>query len=515
MPTAPATDESFAAFEAKLAAKGYKPRGWLDVIDSCNFHDRRTNQKVELGRDRLQAIADKRNKLVLERESVSHFCLGHTDDDAPEWEQPPLAGLASRWRVGSYADGTPNLEAYSWENPGHEGVFDQYPQRSAELFLNPDDINPIALLKSTTPRRDLSLRLSRDFDAAPTKTSGRSLVRFWRDPADSARRPILFQLRGAEMGETPVKCDEDGGPPKAEAPESTGPDSPTPGAGWIDQLFASDQWKQAMAKIDKAVAFADKAAPIFEELEQEATGGADGGAPPGGAVPPAAPPGAAPPVDAGGPPPGGPAPPPEEEGPKGPPTKNSALGSTAGYGNTTMPTYEHERLARTYDQQTAVRLQRVEADNARMAAENAALKRQLEDNTQVTAALKLSRMEDETNVLLDVLSREGIKLDRDDDFKALVRLSKDDRAKAADKMRALRQRVEPAVPGGGKAVIDPASAALPAPVRFSRPGDLPGDPVVVGQALPDDYDALVALAGNKGQGVAVPPPASPAPVAVR
>jgi hypothetical protein len=236
-------DARLAAFESELAAKGYRPRGWLDVIDTADFHDHRTNQKVDLDRDRLQQIADRRNRLVTERRSVSHYCLGHTDDDSPEWEQPPLAGLATRWRVGQYGDGTPNLEAYSWERPGHEGVFDEYPQRSAELFLNPDDINPIALLKSTTPRRDLSLRLSAKYAGAP---------RFVRV---AGRRPIFFQLGGARMNDHDTTQGSNSG-------------------DLLAQLLASDEWKQLVARVDEVSAFVQKAGPIFEQLEQEAEAGA-------------------------------------------------------------------------------------------------------------------------------------------------------------------------------------------------------------------------------------------------
>lgn len=196
-------------FESRLAAKGYKPYGWVDVIDACDFKDRKTGKKVQLDRSRLQKIADKRNSLVVERQSVAHFCLGHTKDDAPEWEQPPVTGVGTRWRVGQYDDGTPNLEVYSWEKPGHEGVFDKYPQRSAELWLDPDDINPIALLSSTTPRRDLSLRLSKfEFDGEGEKTSTGSIVRFCRYD-DGTRQPILFSTVPRPKRGEPKKSTEE------------------------------------------------------------------------------------------------------------------------------------------------------------------------------------------------------------------------------------------------------------------------------------------------------------------
>jgi hypothetical protein len=471
---APAPADPLAPFEDGLRAKGYRPAGWKDVLDTCHFTDRKTGQEVKLDRARLDRIAEFRNRMAVGRQSVAHFCLGHTKDDAPEWEQPPVVGLATRWRVGSYADGTPNLEAYAWEKPGQAGVFEQYPQRSAELWLDPDDVNPVALLGATTPRRNLSHRLSAFGDAVATGT-GRSAVRFWRHD-DPGRHPILFEMR-ADM-DNPVKCD--GGDTPAADPTVT-PDEKG------EQFGQAASVKELSAKVDKIAALLDKYAPVFDLIAQEVEADAAGPAgPDGAAAPPPGGPGgppAPPPGPAGGPPPApapaaGPDSPPVPDREDGPHKKNTA-GSPAGYRNTAMPSYAFQA-----DPEAVVRLQR----------ENEALTRRLADTEKQTAALKLQRMEDETNALLDRLEAK-VAIDRAYDFDRLVRLSREDRTREAEKMLALRAAKAPPAPGGGEPVVNPQDVAQP--VRFSRPATgVAGDPAVLGSPAPDDYDSLVRAAGD-------------------
>ena len=511
--TAPHSD-----FEARLQAKGYKPYGWLDVLDACDFKDRKTGKKVQLDRNRLQKIADKRNRLVVERQSVAHYCLGHTKDDAPEWEQPPVTGVGTRWRVGQYEDGTPNLEVYSWEKPGHEGVFDKYPQRSAELWLDPDDINPIALLSSTTPRRDLSLRLSRfDFGAGETTSTG-SIVRFCRFD-DGERQPILFSVNAERLSkgrktmpmDKAVKCED------PETPDSEAPPVESDAISKADEDTAnttqSKDFSDLSAKVDKLMTMMAKFEPILDimqqEMEAEAGGmpGGEGppGAPPAGAQPggspTAGPPPAGPPMDEEGAP-GGAAPPPGKgEEDEEPPTRNSA-GSAGGYGNTFMPNYP-DRHARGFgygaDPETAIRLQRMEQEYEEMRRKNAELTRMREEDNKQIAALQLQRREDEVTKDLDAFEAEGYVTDRAYDFDKLVRLAKADRTKELDHMRKVRAKKEKPLPNDGRRVIADADIELPVALKMARPEDglsMAGDPSLKSVTSDMNYDELVRAAGN-------------------
>lgn len=606
-----------AEFERRLQAKGYSQVGWKDVIDSCDFKDKKTGKKVNLDRERLQKIADRRNKLVVERNSVAHFCLGHTKDHAPEDEQPPVTGLATRWRVGEYADEdrTPFLEAYSWEKPDHSGVFDKYPQRSAELWLDPDDINPIALLSSTTPRRDLSMRLSK-FDEVGVETSSGSIVRFCRyEPAMGERQPILFEKRirlakdcgpmtckecggkldpdkqvmpgegeshgkgiaglcgncqthwfarqlfpsgfkykgksygpdlkpkdqggseklsrGGDMNDKKVKCEEPEEPVEDES-ETESPVAGKPETSPEDEQAAanaeSSSSKDLAAKVDAILAKLEKWGPaldiLSQELEAEASQpdmGGGAGAPPGGS-----PTAGSPPPGPGGPPPGPGAAPPQaapadaggeevEPEEKGPPKRNSA-GSAGGYGNTSMPNLP-ARHSYGYgpDPETAIRMQRLEQEAAEAQRANATLLQKLEKQATETAALRLQRMEDETNQLLDKLDRDGVTIDREYDFPKLVRLSKADREKEVAAMVRLRAKKQPTLPNDGKAVIGEGDVAMPTPIQFTRDGTaLPGDPNLKTDIMTADYDTLASmLAAGQSPKTLLAPKAKPAAETVK
>lgn len=576
-----------ADFEARLQAKGYRPVGWMDIIDECDFTDRKTGKKVKLNGDRLAKMATNRNQLVAERESVAHFCLGHTKDDAPEWEQPPVVALSTRWRVGAYRNGKRNLESYVWEYPKHHGVTEKYPQRSAELYLDPDDINPIALLSSTTPRRDLSFRLSRPDGSVvewidPEETTSGSIVRFSRA---EGRQPILFALKQGESGGSCRECgkklktqdnpvlgtseaelghcarciakqlqaaidgdhkqgndeynwnnDDDGHwpegrptrnsmpqdmKPAVKCDESTAtpiqsPDAQNPADAQAAAVGESDTIKGMQAQLSQIMSMLQGWKPaldvLTQELQAEQSGaGAEGGMPPGGAPPGGGmgPDGA--PMDqgpAGGSPTAGPGgPPPEaaeggnkDEEPEGKkaepdedkdsPTRNSA-GSAAGYGNTFMPNYDrperNQRLGYGYDPEAAIRLQRLEGDYKSVLQANETLRKE-------TAALRLQRLEDETNAELDRLDREGVTIDREYDFGRLVRLSREDRAKEIAQMVRLRAKKEAPLPNEGKAVIGAEEIGSPVAVKFSRDG-MGSDPKLADK-LPDDYESLVSMAGE-------------------
>lgn len=519
--------DQHSTYEQKLLGQGYKPLPEFAILDECDFHDKKTNQKVKFDKARLERLASNHNKLIEERESPPVICLGHTKDHVAEGEQPTVTGVATRFHVQQLRDGKHAVFVRPWAKPGHEKTFKDNPYRSVELWLDPDAVHPIALLGPTAPRRDgLGMHLfSRNYDNSVVTSSG-SVVRFSREADKDGRFPILFAMRDqmgtkikfAEPGNpTEPKDDEDetdtGSAPPAAAPaDDAAPDAGDDTGGqptdsgdpeFDKKLGESSTMKAIMATLMKISAFVEKAGPIFDELEQEATGAPPGGAPggpPPGAPPDAGmagagapPPGAAPP-DAGPPPAdagaGAPPPSPDREGP---PKKNSA-GSVSGYGNTQMPnnTFAREPYAPYRAPAPAAPV-----DDPRVVQ----LQRQVSDLVKENAAIRAERIESEVDLALKTLAEEGYAVKVEIDKPALCKLKREDRAAHIEFMRETRAKkdVTP-LPGGGRSVIvDPEQ---PMAIKFEREGGgVMGDPALAAGRISDDYEELVKMAGTaKKQG---------------
>lgn len=486
------TADPHAAFETKLQEQGYVPLPEFAVLDECDFFDRKTGQNVRLDRPRLEEMAASQNKRIEGRHAGTPVILGHTEDGKPEGEQPEVVGVATRFSVKPLPDGTSAIWARPWAKRGHEETFRKNFRRSVELWLDPDAIDPIALLGPSTPRRDLPDHLfgRKWAGAEATSSKAGSVVRFSRSD-EYGRQPILFEMRGADMippttGTPPVKCEEPGAPPGG-------------GDEVADKVANTDVVTEMSAKLDKCLAFISKFGPILEAIEAEEAGGMDdpAGGPPGAGGPPMGPPGLdgppgaggppMPPPGAGGPPDAGPPPVPDREGP--PDKKNSAFGgSVPGAGNSNMPNY-FQRDAVDHD--ARIRLQKLEAENRAMRVE--------------TAALKLAKIQADAGAELDALEREGFTVVRkgdENDFDALCNL---DRAKWGGRlqfMRATRKQADVApLPNGGHAPIDPATLQ---PFRFDRasgPG-VPADPTLSAPVGELTYAQLTAMVQSaKAQGI--------------
>ncbi len=151
--------------------------------------------------DRLQTIADLRNKKIAETGNDSLIIVGHTKPGLSEWEQAkrcPTVGYADNYEVGEHPKtGTPTLYArmkfkrsakVGDESLTAEEIIDRFPRRSAELWLEENDLDAISVLGPTTPFLDLDLlRMARAADpdvavAAP--------------PVEPAMNPECQQLIG-------------------------------------------------------------------------------------------------------------------------------------------------------------------------------------------------------------------------------------------------------------------------------------------------------------------------------
>lgn len=154
--------------------------------------DRKAGKVIteEVTADRLQTIADLRNKKIEETGNDSLIIVGHTKPGLSEWEQAercPTVGYADRYEVGTHErTGKATLYARLKYKPTcevggkkltAEQVIDRFPRRSAELWLDENDLDAISLLGPTTPALDLDLlRMARAADpdvavAAPSTES--------------------------------------------------------------------------------------------------------------------------------------------------------------------------------------------------------------------------------------------------------------------------------------------------------------------------------------------------------
>jgi hypothetical protein len=141
---------------------------------------------MKIGEQELRWIAGNNNAQVKETGDEVPVTLGHTTDDAPESEQPPVVGYCRDFYVA------PLVNAKTGEASGRKAIYartmtfteedvekfdlKRFNRRSVELWIDdksPAIIDPVALLSSTTPERPLGLlRLSRNggrrLQAAPT-----------------------------------------------------------------------------------------------------------------------------------------------------------------------------------------------------------------------------------------------------------------------------------------------------------------------------------------------------------
>ncbi len=204
--------------------------------------------------DRLQTIADLRNKKIAETGNDSLIIVGHTKPGLSEWEQAkrcPTVGYADNYEVGEHPKtGTPTLYARMKFKPtakvGDESltaeeVIDRFPRRSAELWLEENDLDAISVLGPTTPFLDLDLlRMARAADpdvavAAP--------------PVETAMNPECQQLIGDLIAFLESKM---GGQKQAAAPGAPPPAAPAEAPAQYSRQ-AVDADRQRMASESDAI----------------------------------------------------------------------------------------------------------------------------------------------------------------------------------------------------------------------------------------------------------------------
>ena len=120
----------------------------------------------------LRWIAANNNKRMKETGDAVPVILGHTKDDVPEEDQPPIVGESKDFYVAplmnAVGESTGRNAIYARTTTFTEQDVEKYdlkrfPRRSVEIWFDKDPIiDPIALLGASTPERDLGLmRLKR------------------------------------------------------------------------------------------------------------------------------------------------------------------------------------------------------------------------------------------------------------------------------------------------------------------------------------------------------------------
>lgn len=113
----------------------------------------------EIDEERLNLIVANSNQRAANADYGLIF-LGHTDDEKPEDEQPPIVGYMKDYRVGEWA-GKPCVLADFYIDKARKAEAATFPRRSAETWYHESEpdrnfIDAVSLLKRT-PEQDLGL----------------------------------------------------------------------------------------------------------------------------------------------------------------------------------------------------------------------------------------------------------------------------------------------------------------------------------------------------------------------
>lgn len=143
------------------------PADKYEVSHDVAILDEHERPEGYLGRDKLQAIAERLNDRIEDSGDYTPIIIRHTPDDDSA-EQPPLVGFAGPFEVKKFGNKNPRwaIFAKDWAiEKGETKVASKHPRRSVELAIDrttkqPSHINSIALLGAEAPRRMLGLKLS-------------------------------------------------------------------------------------------------------------------------------------------------------------------------------------------------------------------------------------------------------------------------------------------------------------------------------------------------------------------
>lgn len=139
---------------------GPKKQGEYIVVDDVPIFDESDEYPVE----KLKKIIANCNARVADTSDAAPICIGHTRDDNAETDQPEIVGFATHFKLGLIGKIKPRnaiLATFKFLKDKWKKA-KQYPRRSVELHTKDLYIDPIALLSSSTPAKDLGLLFSKN-----------------------------------------------------------------------------------------------------------------------------------------------------------------------------------------------------------------------------------------------------------------------------------------------------------------------------------------------------------------
>lgn len=189
---------------------------------------------VTLNSEELARIVSVCNRRISETGDFSPCVIGHTDDNLPTKFQPSIAGFAKDFAVEPLINpetgekvGRLAIYATPFAKPENLNLFLEHPRRSVELYFDEGSIDPISLLSSETPARDLGLH---KFSASESVNSHRE-------------KPYRYSVSFQPHKESPEKNMNDIAAPIDTATKPV--DDPV-----VSKVFESDRWKQMESSIN-------------------------------------------------------------------------------------------------------------------------------------------------------------------------------------------------------------------------------------------------------------------------
>lgn len=464
--------------EERLKSRGYQPLEPFFVLREGVIADERSpGNSVKLTRQRLEKIAEFQNNRIENTGDATPIVVGHTRRGISENSQPALTGWAVKFELAPFFDtGTYGIRATPWAKPEDKINFERYPRRSAELWTDPDLIDPISLLGANTPRFDLGPHL---LQREQQKVSDGGYV---------PRRPITLEMCDMATNDTP-DTDKPAGKDPGNSPANSS---------------QSSEFQELKAQVQQILALLQ---PLLDEAQQGGAGGPGGlggdpsmgGMPPGGdpsmgGMPPGGPGGGMPP---GGAPPGGP-------GGGMPPVQAQA--GPAGGMNTMMPQQMGYGYANAYGQPVQMGYEYGQGYAPPVPTARPVDPQVVQLQKQV-AAMEHHIAATEVNIRLAEVAKQVV-VDPARDFPRLIKLSRQEQEAEIQYMLATRKPVEQplpgmGIPGIGDHVGPGAAPGALQPIQFSRNGAgfaLPADPALSNATVQrTEHDRLMELV-RKGNG---------------
>lgn len=443
------------------------------ILDEHEFVDEETGKKQVFDKHRLQRLADKLNRRVQETGDLIPVTLGHTVDGLPEHRQPPIVGLTRNFRLAPLRK---SGRWAIWADPispaEHVETFRKHPRRSVELWAaksknGEDDIDPIAILGATSPKRDLGLHQF-------SRSNGPAI--HYLDPTDGR---IHYRK---ETGDDDMPSDND------DTGDTGSKLSPADVKAIVAELLQTEPLKKLLAVAEKMDAGSEAGEPTADDGTgppgDTGPGGADFG-PGAGAEPPEMTEGA----DRGGDPrremageAGGSGSEDYQAAGSAPIGARSARPMANAYHRTrtprrqsrTVPEYTGDWRQWLEDYEAMNNQQQQPPDDPireQVGRQDAELKRYKRENEAMhkrLAALERENVALEINGTLAELAKEFV-LDEEEEFKELIRMSKPQRDARYDQIKRRYAKRADELPGSGEFVLGGHEEATL--TRMSRRGD--------------------------------------------